>query len=562
MMPLAKTLGLFLCLLVPILGAQGRQVIHWTDVDEAELGRHDAGLVAMGDLDGDKVPDYAAATVRSSTNPSLWGVVELRSGVDGHLLRRFSGSTTQKDFGTAIARVGDFDNDGLPDLAISSPDSPYGSDLTPGPGEVQVFSTGTGKELLKVLGTGRRFGQALAGIDDVDGDKVPDLVVGAFVTSSASTGAGLLVSGKTGKTLVTYAQPSGFTNYGKLVAVLPDIDKDGVQDVVVGSNPVFNNPQFRVYSGKTGGTIIDVGGESPSYGVVTALRVLPDLDADGKADLAFGIPDAGGSYSALIGEVRVYSTGTAKQLFRFQTPNPSFANSDFGAAIEWLPDQDGDGKPDIIVGDPLANASGALSGAVHVFSTKDGSLLKTIHPPFPSLAALGMGATLATLGDVDGNGTTDFVTACNRPVAVATVKNTLMCVSPVALDIGAEAHAVSLFHGGRQELQVHAGSKRAGSLVLMLGTASGTSPGLPVGSETLFLNADSYFSFTLAAPLAVLWNNLSVLDANGDGGVGFVLPTGLPPSLGGTVLHHSALFLAPGKLDVANCAVRLELRKF
>ena len=59
--------------------------------------------------------------------------------------------------------------------------------------------------------------------------------------------------------------------------------------------------------------------------------------------------------------------------------------------------------------------------------------------------------------------------------------------------------------GGAQVLSVSAGSAHAGKLYWILGTASGTLPGLPSVTQeeelqVLPLNADAWFTFTLTAP--------------------------------------------------------------
>jgi len=83
-----------------------------------------------------------------------------------------------------------------------------------------------------------------------------------------------------------------------------------------------------------------------------------------------------------------------------------------------------------------------------------------------------------------------------------------------------------------------------------------------VGGKRLHLNIDAYLTFTMSAPHAVFTNNLASLDIQGEGKAGFTLPGGLPASLAGATLHHSALFLSPKGLDFANLAVPLVLTRF
>jgi len=77
------------------------------------------------------------------------------------------------------------------------------------------------------------------------------------------------------------------------------------------------------------------------------------------------------------------------------------SGSQFGASLTNAGDQDGDGLDDLYAGAPNANSS---KGAVLVISSSSASTLRTISTAAPVGA---FGATLAGLGDVDGDGLAD-----------------------------------------------------------------------------------------------------------------------------------------------------------
>ncbi len=104
----------------------------------------------------------------------------------------------------------------------------------------------------------------------------------------------------------------------------------------------------------------------------------------------------------------------------------------------------------------------------------------------------------------------------------------------------ADAPSISLATGGAQALTLNAGPAHAGATYLLLGSASGTEPGVPVAGGLLPLNLDAWFHFTFANPNnAVLSNSLGVLDAGGSSQAALTLPPIADPSLIGLVVHHA-----------------------
>ena len=105
---------------------------------------------------------------------------------------------------------------------------------------------------------------------------------------------------------------------------------------------------------------------------------------------------------------------------------------------------------------------------------------------------------------------------------------------------------LSLGAGGQQNLDINAGPAFANDLYLLVGSASGTSPGFPIDANlTLPLNIDNYTIATLNKPnLPPLINSFSNLDANGQAQAGFFVVAGTNPAYAGITLDHAAIVVS------------------
>ena len=211
-------------------------------------------------------------------------------------------------------------------------------------------------------------------------------------------------------------QASG--NFGERLRTLGDVNGDGTRDVLISSSNydgndgkggvLANSGRLYVFSGRTRVVLRTIDPPEPQanakFGFWSAN--LGDVDGDGAADFVTSAPSqvVGG---AKVGQVYVYSGRTGTRLRTINPPEPlgttGMFGGDFGGNLIALGDLNGNGT-----GDFVATASGAFagSGAAYAFDGKTGAFLYKVSNPSTQDSALGFGA--AEIGDVNGDRVGDY----------------------------------------------------------------------------------------------------------------------------------------------------------
>ena len=247
---------------------------------------------AVGDFNNDGTPDIAMGS-----GPGIVAHVKIYDGANGNLL--FDVQPFEDFTGGVFVAAGDITGDGRADLIITP-------DLSGGP-RVTVYRGGDFQRVANFFGIDdpNFRGGARAGVGDINGDGFSDLVV------SAGFGGGPRLSIYDGKSLTSglfnHLVPDFFLfetslRNGVYVAV-GDANGDGYADIVGGAGP-GGGPRVLVLSGKTlmnGGAEEAIrspvanffGGDSGNRG---GIRVaVKNLDGDPYADLLTGSGQSGGS---------------------------------------------------------------------------------------------------------------------------------------------------------------------------------------------------------------------------------------------------------------------------
>ncbi|MEZ5966191.1 MAG: FG-GAP-like repeat-containing protein [Planctomycetota bacterium] len=344
-------------------GASVRIVVvreHLGEMTGAGFGH---GLAVLGDLDHDGLPDYAIGAPRDPSSPDTDGSVEVHSGKTGALRYLHRGTRDGAGFGFALAG-GDCDGDGIADVVVAAP---YANDEKhEHAGCVGFFAGKDGRLLREIWGEDRAgFGWALTALGDIDRDGCADYAIGAPYADQrrSSTKAELEIgrvdvySGKKARLLFSVWGNAAEDRFGWSVTAVDDSDGDDVPDFLVGAEGAREGNRrpgsATLVSGRNGNVLARFSGDSGTY-FGASVCSLPDLDGDGRADLAVGAWNAGDA-DERCGEVRILSSRTRKVL---HTLRGRTHLDQFGRTLAATSDLDGDGVADFVVGAPSTENGG------------------------------------------------------------------------------------------------------------------------------------------------------------------------------------------------------------
>lgn len=406
-----------------------------------------------GDMDADGADDVVVAAYYGN-RVCMFAGSTLRGGDTRHLLDDadtcWTGNGAYEFSGYAVSGAGDGDGDGRADLLIGAiGDATNGTNA----GRVYLLSGATpGTASLgdaAVASLVGEYGSDYAGVGliggaDLTGDGAADYLVGASGSDAGGAGGGkaYLVPGPlVGETQLsavattflglplTSAGPvyhgefGGGDAVGNAVAFPGDLNGDGVPDLALGASGA---DEFGAATGKVvlyygpiaeGAHLITdadaalIGPAAFSYAGSPIHAPGQDLDGDGLADLfvsADGI-DNGSVFLVHGAADRTGEQSLNDQLTRW---TGEVADDQAGFALA-TGDLNGDGTPDLAVGAPGNDRSGADGGATYVvfgpFGPGSHALADADRVLTGQAVADAFGRSLASASDIDGDGVDDLL---------------------------------------------------------------------------------------------------------------------------------------------------------
>jgi hypothetical protein len=411
-----------------------------------------------------------------------------------------TGENQGDNFGFSVASLGDGNRDGLDDVIVGAPGFQsfdgkayiYFDAAIPGSAAWTLYSA-------PWTAYQRQMGWSVAGAGDVDGDGYPDIAIGGPGGSPFSQNGVVWVeslfpyriihpnggeqwvvgqkatiewlNGSTNCTDIWLSRDGG-TTWGLLMAkACPPYDPSNVflhkQEVTIpgpATNTAlirlsyWNSPISQATSVVSDGAFqitdatvpskIAVQGDQPkiyalgqssfdTFGL--SLAGGGDWNADGFADVAFGAPSSPGAGSP--GRVYVYRGGAKADGIADVVLNGQSLNDEFGAAVAFAGDLNGDGFTDLAVGAPWNDTAGLDAGGVYVYfggPTADGVADLTING---TVVGAHFGATVSGVGDVNGDGAADLLVGSGVDVGAGT---TYLYLGGTAMDQTAD---LTLYEG-------------------------------------------------------------------------------------------------------------------
>lgn len=320
-----------------------------------------------------------------------------------------------------LSPAGDVNGDGYADVMISIFNNEFGVSSD---GNVQLYmGTGNG------IGTqaawsgegkgGSNFGESISSAGDVNGDGFFDIIIGASRYSNGEENEGGV--------FVYYGSPNGPSKtpswtiegnqanafFGVAVSTAGDVNKDGYADIIVGANYYDNGEtnegRIVIYLGSANGLdktpYFSAEGDQVNAFFGKSVACAGDVNHDGYSDVVVGAPgyDHGQNNE---GRAFLYmGTNMGMTQSPAWTGESNQADANYGYSVASAGDVNGDGFSDVVVGANRYDDRMSNVGKIYVYMGSANGF--NLYPDWTYTGNQidgNMGISVAAAGDINGDG--------------------------------------------------------------------------------------------------------------------------------------------------------------
>jgi hypothetical protein len=407
-------------------------------------GNFGISTASAGDVNGD---GYSDVIVGSSNTSSAYTYTGSPDGSTSTNTLSILGTLAGDRFALSVSSAGDINGDGYSDVIVGT--IGYSGGALNGAAYIYLGSaTGLSAGSPIILTPGSyEVGWDVASAGDIDGDGYGDILVGAkytTVSGGIDQGEVYVYRGNSSGVPTLAATLTGLAQedvFGFSVSTAGDINGDGYSDIIIGA------PGVSTVNSLGGATYIYMGGpydnassSFPSFATPVTLNgpnvnaafgvsvaSAGDVNGDGYSDVIVGAPNLGNSYDipgvggrnsgSGIGVAYIFY-GSQTSIANNATPDVTLSDNttvDFGVSVSSAGDVNGDGYSDIVVG-ASSGDNASNNGTAELFlggpggtSSSAATILNGSNPGDE------FGSTVASAGDVNGDGYSDIIVRATQP---------------------------------------------------------------------------------------------------------------------------------------------------